>query len=325
MHYLDNRITEIEKNINGIITLISEGNKGQTYLEHILIINIESWITWKTLRFLLRTVDIDKKTDKKWIQTPSSVSLSQLKAIWHFDNYRELDSYIKEITKEKLNVERSLENIHKKLVSSRNKVAHFTMNIQEDLEQTDETQRGTLSQEKESELCFTVFKNIFDTVERIAFLRDIHDLLIRQEYIPANQCPYIIYWDKSSISNKILLNEFENKFSFNSTICGVCLAYELAKDIDNNAPHLCIEFNRNRESGWGVRCINSHPLYQKYEYKNKSEYYPYWEDIELSDRNGYNIWGEKQYYRDIRTLIDQIDRCSFKSKIHNKEQNIINK
>ncbi len=86
MHRLDGHIRDIELRLKEIINSIpqQEGVSLQASLAAYGWIMLDSWVAWRTLRFLLRKLVIDDKVHDKWFQTPSSYSSGQLMAVWQF-------------------------------------------------------------------------------------------------------------------------------------------------------------------------------------------------------------------------------------------------
>lgn len=120
MHVLDSKITEIEERIKEVVKYAPE-QEGTTMQETVLSygwILLDSWIAWRTLRFLLRGVSTIEKVQQKWLQTPSSYNFAQLGAVWGF----------KDITKDYFNntVGKNGKEIFNDLIQKkRNASAHF--------------------------------------------------------------------------------------------------------------------------------------------------------------------------------------------------------
>ena len=87
MNVLDNHITDLDNRIKEICKTAPavEQSSIQESLSSYGWILLDSWIAWRTLRFLLKDQDIRLDIQKKWFQTPSSYTASQIKAVWHFD------------------------------------------------------------------------------------------------------------------------------------------------------------------------------------------------------------------------------------------------
>lgn len=97
-HSLDTKVSEIEARIEVIISQSPKFTEGDSTIQASLLayawIMLDSWIAWRTLRFLIRNLDISESV-KKWFKTPSSYTGSQLYAAWGFsDSSRE---YLKQV------------------------------------------------------------------------------------------------------------------------------------------------------------------------------------------------------------------------------------
>ncbi|QTE70302.1 hypothetical protein JRC49_10880 [Clostridiales bacterium FE2011] len=86
MHVIDKYIKDIEPRIQEIIEKSNnlEGATLQTSLAAYGWILLDSWIAWRTLRYLLRCTSIDDAVQKRWVQTPSSYRSDNLRAAWNF-------------------------------------------------------------------------------------------------------------------------------------------------------------------------------------------------------------------------------------------------
>ena len=96
MNVLDNHITDLDNRIKDICEIAPtvEQSSIQESLSSYGWILLDSWIAWRTLRFLIKDQDISVETQRKWFQTPSSFTASQIKAVWHFgDN---VDTFLNE-------------------------------------------------------------------------------------------------------------------------------------------------------------------------------------------------------------------------------------
>ena len=94
MNVLDNHITDLDNRIKEICEIAPsvEQSSIQESLSSYGWILLDSWIAWRTLRFLLKDQDIKLDIQRKWFQTPSSYTASQIKAVWHFDE--NVDTYL---------------------------------------------------------------------------------------------------------------------------------------------------------------------------------------------------------------------------------------
>lgn len=123
MHRLDSCINDIEPRIKAIYenTPKQEESSLQESLSSYGWILLDSWIAWRTLRFLLKETKISEDVHNKWFQTPSSYTASQLKAVWHFSQST-LD-YLRIHTGKDFK-----ELIDRTIQDKRNSSAHFTRN-----------------------------------------------------------------------------------------------------------------------------------------------------------------------------------------------------
>lgn len=88
MHRLDGLINDIEPRIISICDNAPKQEEPslQTSLSSYGWILLDSWVAWRTLRFLLKEAYIDECVSEKWFQTPSSYTASQLRAVWGFSD-----------------------------------------------------------------------------------------------------------------------------------------------------------------------------------------------------------------------------------------------
>ena len=86
MHRLDNHIRDIEPRIEAIYNNAPKQEEAslQESLSSYGWILLDSWVAWRTLRFVLKDAKISQDIHEKWFQTPSSYNASQLKAVWRF-------------------------------------------------------------------------------------------------------------------------------------------------------------------------------------------------------------------------------------------------
>lgn len=166
MHVLDRNINDIEPRIYAIYTNISkqEDPSLQGALAAYGWILLDSWIAWRTLRFLMRRVDLSEKIYKKWFQTPSSYTCAQLSSAWGFDENVEI--YIK------ANLGTSLKHvIDKTIQAKRNASAHATQ--KEEINGSDGQQIKNL---------FNVLSKLFRFYETWNFIRDFVILIEKDGY-----------------------------------------------------------------------------------------------------------------------------------------------
>ena len=74
-----NKIIDICLNIHSI-----ENNTFQDAIAAYTWNLLDSYVAWRTLRYLLRDTIIDDEVDEKWYSTPSSYRCASLKPIWKF-------------------------------------------------------------------------------------------------------------------------------------------------------------------------------------------------------------------------------------------------
>lgn len=121
MHRLDGHINDLEPRIRAIYKYASmqEEVSLQESLSSYGWILLDSWVAWRTLRFLLREANIDEKVNDKWFQTPGSYNASQLRAVWKFEE-KTLEYIEKQTGKGFRNL------IDNTIQTKRNASAHFT-------------------------------------------------------------------------------------------------------------------------------------------------------------------------------------------------------
>lgn len=124
MHRLDSYIQDIEPRICAICCKASQASELAEELPAALTsygwILLDSWVAWRTLRYLLRDTHISENVHEKWFKTPSSYNLSQLKAIWGFE--KNVEEYVEKNTGNKLK-----ELFNEQIQKKRNASAHFSM------------------------------------------------------------------------------------------------------------------------------------------------------------------------------------------------------
>lgn len=121
MHRLDGHINDIEPRIVAIYDNVAKQEEPslQESLSSYGWILLDSWVAWRTLRFLLREIDIADNVHEKWFQIPSSYTANQLKAIWNFSDI--VLNYVKEQTGKSF-----IDLINNTIQKKRNSSAHFT-------------------------------------------------------------------------------------------------------------------------------------------------------------------------------------------------------
>lgn len=165
MNVLDNHITDIDKRIKDICQIAPtlEGPSIQESLSSYGWILLDSWIAWRTLRFLIKDQEMKPDIQKKWFQTPSSFSASQIRAVWQFgDN---LDSFLNQRTSHGL---RYL--IDEEIEKARNFSAHFS---------TGGVINGSDYQKISS--YYNLFSNIFLLYEIFSFYVSLSTFVVKSE------------------------------------------------------------------------------------------------------------------------------------------------
>lgn len=121
MHYLDSVIEDIEPRMQAIMK--ETPTMGDSSIQSSLMsygwVLLDSWIAWRTLRFILRSSNIDECIPEKWIRTPSSYRYNQLQPIWNFS--KECLDYFEKMTDHSLK-----DAIDNTIQNKRNASAHFS-------------------------------------------------------------------------------------------------------------------------------------------------------------------------------------------------------
>ena len=198
MHRLDGHINDLEPRIKDIYDSIPE--QSQTSLQVSLSaygwILLDSWVAWRTLRYLLKDTYIEDSVNEKWFQTPSSYTSTQIKVAWRFDDL--IEEYIRNKTGMGLK-----ELFDKTIQGKRNASAHFTKNA---------VING--SDFVDIKLYFAVLSKVFLFYETKAFFTSVTEKLSLHGYER-----FKLYFDEideefdfTDISGKI--NEYEKCKSF---------------------------------------------------------------------------------------------------------------
>nr|WP_298055568.1 hypothetical protein [uncultured Lachnoanaerobaculum sp.] len=171
MHVLDSKITEIEERIKEIVEYAPK-QEGTTMQETVLSygwILLDSWIAWRTLRFLLRGVSTIEKVQEKWLQTPSSYTAAQLSAVWGFkDSTRD---YLEE------NIKNNVNQIFNDLIQKkRNASAHFAPKT------SDPNTNISGEDSKVIQDLYEGLSKVFLFYESMAFWKDVQTLLNYKGY-----------------------------------------------------------------------------------------------------------------------------------------------
>lgn len=166
MHRLDGHINDLEPRIKDIYLNIPKQAEPslQVSLSSYGWILLDSWVAWRTLRFLLKDIYIDDTVHDKWFQTPSSYTASQIKVAWRFDSTTE--TYIKN------NTGKGLKELFDNTIQiKRNASAHFT-------------RKAVINGSDYHELqqYFTVLSKVFLFYETNAFFVNVAEKLAKQGY-----------------------------------------------------------------------------------------------------------------------------------------------
>lgn len=203
MHRLDNVINDIEPRIVAICNnapKVEEPSLQEALTAYGWVL-LDSWIAWRTLRFLLRETEIDEKVNDKWFQTPSSYTASQLKAIWNFTEDT-MDYLEKTIGKSFKNL------IDSTVQSKRNSCAHFSRKSE-----------ITGADSQEIKKIYGVLSKTFLLYENAAFAKKMIQLLEKEGYDDF----YILYPNETRIE----INKFTNTIEMFSLLMGYeCRCYK---------------------------------------------------------------------------------------------------
>lgn len=215
MHCLDSYVNDIEPRIVSICE--NATSEEDPALQEALIaycwILLDSWITWRTLRFLLKEDDIDSKIQRKWFKTPSSYTASQLQAVWKFPESSLL------FLEEKIG--NSLKHIIDKTVQpKRNSSAHYAM------------------QNEVNGIDCTEIKKIFEAMSDTFLLRETYAFLKRLTSILSSK-GYSDFRVQFIERDEIKLDEFKDCIDDFSKKLGYSL---ICRDIENE---YCVVFTKS--------------------------------------------------------------------------------
>lgn len=187
MHKLNQKIRDIRDKLYDIFGNFSSIQNGtiQVALSSFAWILLDSYIAWRTLRFLLKDSDISDDINEKWYSTPSSYSFSQLAPIWRFDKN------LNAIIKDKCNID--LKNICDIVQSQRNICAHYKSGFNVNIRGDDIETRIRIYL-----ICFDI---IFFIYEFNAMVNKL----------------YLLYNVSHSLSTKIIINDKE-EYEFETDI-----------------------------------------------------------------------------------------------------------
>ena len=201
MHRLDGYINDIEPRIMAIYenTPKQEEPSLQESLSSYGWILLDSWVAWRTLRFLLKETEINESVHSKWFQTPSSYTASQLKAVWKFSQ-----STLDYLSTQTGNNFKAL--IDTTIQGKRNSSAHFTQN---------NTISGKDSQE--ISLIYKSLSKAFILYETASFIKIVCDKLLMKGYLDFRICyPNNDYFTSDNFVDSI------NAYSKSSEFCLKC-------------------------------------------------------------------------------------------------------
>ncbi len=244
MHCIDKYINNIEPRIESIIKNIpiQEEASLQSSLASYGWILLDAWISWRTIRYLLRDAQVDDQNQEKWIQTPSSYTSAQLCAAWNIK--QETKDYIKRITDIKFNT--LIDSIQQK----RNSSAHISKI---------EGIQG--SDSRDISLYFEQLSFVFRSYEIDSFYNRVKSYLAQKGYRD-----FQLYMDEKPITEtKTNLDTYvkANSISF---ICNDGIsAYEFISNHDG-----CQARKQNEKTQWKIVANEQVPLYSLW--KNKGYY-----------------------------------------------------
>lgn len=171
MHVLDSKICEIEGRIEEVIQY-APMQEGITMQETVLSygwILLDSWIAWRTLRFLLKRVSTIQNVQEKWLQTPSSYTSAQVGAVWGFTDITSL--YLTD------RVGRDAKGIFNDLIQKkRNASAHCATKT------VDPDTQITGGDNSKIQLLYKGLSHVFLFYETKAFWEDVHVILTKKGY-----------------------------------------------------------------------------------------------------------------------------------------------
>lgn len=198
MHRLDLYINDIEPRIHAICDnckSIQEEISLQESLSSYGWILLDSWIAWRTTRFLLRETEINDKVHEKWFKTPSSYTASQLRSIWKFSD--SILAYIED------NLGKNFKHLIDKIIQpNRNASAHFSRNS---------TIKG--SDWEDIKKYLNVLSDVFLVYEQKSFLEIIQGILLNRGYTEfsieySNKNVYAVNRFEESIYDFVKLKEY---------------------------------------------------------------------------------------------------------------------
>ena len=261
MHVLDNHVNDIELRIEAICE--NSNNQEEPSIPESLAaygwVLLDSWIAWRTMRFLIKDLDIDDTVLKKWFQTPGSYTASQIKAVWNL--CAETEEYVRETTNYSL--KQLLDDTVQK---KRNSAAHY--NGRSEITGLD---------------CINI-NTIFHTLSKVFWFHEFKCFIsVIAHYFRENK--YNDYKIILSNEMRICLCEMDTKFK------DIIMANEIVfscKDEKNN--HFYILFSKD---GCKTRVNESDYVYigndrcQVYTFDTPKGYY---RDSELFVKTVFEIW-----------------------------------
>lgn len=119
MHKLDQKVRDIREKLIDILVYFKnvEDSVVATSLSAFCWVLLDSYIAWRTQRFLLRDISLSDEINEKWYSTPSSYTFAQLNPIWRFEE--ELDQIFED------NCGGTLKSICEEIQKKRNISAHY--------------------------------------------------------------------------------------------------------------------------------------------------------------------------------------------------------
>ncbi len=274
MHVLDSKITEIEERIEEVVKYAPE-QEGITMQETVLSygwILLDSWIAWRTLRFLLRGVSTIEQVQEKWLQTPSSYTSAQLGAVWGF----------KDITAEYFNnaVGKNGKGIFNDLIQKkRNASAHFAPKT------SDADTNITGSDTNMIQKLYGVLSTAFLFYESMAFWKDVQALLVSKGYGKLR----VLFKDNTDEIKEFEIDSVDNALSLFDKNNGYKVIF---KNKDNRFCMIVVEKNYCK-IGFSSNSGGDELLTENFLKSNEGKYY--------------NLLDNKGYYVHIEEFVKNVD------------------
>ncbi len=256
MHRLDVYINDIVPRIKAICKYsvkLEEPSLQESLVSYGWIM-LDSYIAWRTLRFLLRDSYIDEAVQEKWFKTPSSYTASQLKAIWNFSE--DSLSYIER------ELGRSLKNIiDREIQEKRNACAHYSYN---------RTVNGMDSQRIKK--LYDILSKVFMMYEFYAFLKRVCEKI---KNVNINMINVSLLGNDDIILFECYLDDFINNTINFAKTKKVILSYTTNEDKVLHKIEFseegCSVFNKGKYEA--IYKKNENGILKKYEFFRNKGYY----------------------------------------------------